>query len=151
MTLDRRPHHRLRRRCRERKEAEGWFDVSTLKEPYRVEGKKTLGYEIAEQLGWTLPDVDHLSDRRRHRLSACGRRSTRCSSWAGSSEKRPRMISVQAAGCAPIVRAFESGERFAEEFENATTDGVGAAGSESDRRFSDSRCDSRIGRNGRSR
>src|ERR1700738_144061 len=103
------------------KESEGWFDVSTLKEPYRVEGKKTLGYEIAEQLAWTLPDVI---------VYPTGGGTGRVGMWKACDEmqelgwideKRPRMVSVQAAGCAPIVRAFEKGERFAEEFPNATT------------------------------
>ncbi|HET9776874.1 MAG TPA: threonine synthase [Gemmatimonadaceae bacterium] len=104
-----------------RKEAEGWFDVSTLKEPYRVEGKKTLGYELAEQGSWVLPDVI---------VYPTGGGTGLVGMWKGFDEmqelgwidgKRPRMISVQAAGCAPIVRAFEKGERHAEEFPNATT------------------------------
>lgn len=105
----------------ERKQAEGWFDVSTLKEPYRVEGKKTMGYEIAEQLNWLLPDVI---------LYPTGGGTGLIGMWKAFDEmeqmdwigpKRPRMISVQSATCAPIVRAFEKGERFADEFENAST------------------------------
>jgi threonine synthase len=104
-----------------RKDAEGWFDVSTLKEPYRVEGKKTLGYELAEQLDWQLPDVliyptgggTGLIGMRKafDEMEALG--------WIGS--KRPRMVTVQAAGCAPIVRAFMEGKRYADEFPNAAT------------------------------
>jgi len=104
-----------------RKEKEGWFDLSTLKEPYRIEGKKTLGYEIAEQLDWKLPDVI---------LYPTGGGTGLIGMWKAFDEmekldwidnKRPRMFSVQASGCAPIVRAFESGEKFAAEFLNAHT------------------------------
>ena len=104
-----------------RKEKEGWFDLSTLKEPYRIEGKKTLGYEIAEQLDWKLPDVI---------LYPTGGGTGLIGMWKAFDEmekvdwidnKRPRMFSVQASGCAPIVRAFESGEKFAAEFPNAHT------------------------------
>ncbi|MEY2601211.1 MAG: threonine synthase [Verrucomicrobiota bacterium] len=104
-----------------RKEKEGWFDLSTLKEPYRIEGKKTLGYEIAEQLNWKLPDVI---------LYPTGGGTGLIGMWKAFDEmeklgwidtKRPRMFSVQASGCAPIVRAFEAGERFAAEFPNAHT------------------------------
>jgi threonine synthase len=105
----------------ERKDAEGWYDVSTLKEPYRVEGKKTMGYELAEQLDWTLPDVI---------LYPTGGGTGLIGMWKAFDEmeqmgwiggKRPRMISVQSIGCAPIVRAFHEGERFADEFPNAAT------------------------------
>jgi threonine synthase len=104
-----------------RKDAEGWFDVSTLKEPYRVEGNKTLGYELAEQLGWQLPDVIVYPTGGGTGLVGMWKAFAEMESmgWIGS--KRPRMISVQAAGCAPIVRAFESGSTHADEFPNATT------------------------------
>jgi len=104
-----------------RKEQEGWFDVSTLKEPYRIEGKKTLGYEIAEQLDWKLPDVV---------LYPTGGGTGLIGMWKAFDEMerlgwignhRPRMVSVQASGCAPIVRAFEAGDKFASEFQNAHT------------------------------
>jgi len=104
-----------------RKEKEGWFDLSTLKEPYRIEGKKTLGYEIAEQLDWKLPDVI---------LYPTGGGTGLIGMWKAFDEmekldwidnKRPRMFSVQASGCAPIVRAFDAGEKFAAEFPNAHT------------------------------
>jgi threonine synthase len=100
---------------------ERWFDMSTLKEPYRVEGKKTLGYELAEQLNWTLPDVI---------LYPIGGGTGLIGMWKAFDEmeklgwigkKRPRMFAVQAAGCAPIVRAFEAGEKIATEFPNAHT------------------------------
>lgn len=99
----------------------GWFDVSTLKEPYRAEGKKTMGYELAEQLGWTLPDAV---------LYPTGGGTGIVGMWKAFDEmeqlgwidsRRPKMISVQAAGCAPIVRAYEKGERHAEAWQNAET------------------------------
>src|SRR5215204_5647389 len=104
-----------------RKEAEGWFDVSTLKEPYRVEGKKTLGYELAEQLNWQLPDVI---------LYPAGGGTGLIGMWKAFGEmevlgwigqNRPRMFAVQAAGCAPIVRAFQAGAKAAAEFPDAHT------------------------------
>jgi threonine synthase len=104
-----------------RKETEGWFDVSTLKEPYRVEGKKTLGYEIAEQSEWILPDVIVYPTGGGTGLVGMWKAFDELQQLGWIGDKRPRMISVQAAGCAPIVRAFEAGARFAEEFENAAT------------------------------
>ena len=105
----------------ERKDAEGWFDVSTLKEPYRIEGKKTMGLELAEQLGWRLPDAIFYPTgggvgmigmwKAFDELEQIG--------WIGS--KRPKMIAVQAAGCAPIVRAFEEGAEASEFWEGAET------------------------------
>jgi len=105
----------------ERKEAEGWFDVSTLKEPYRVEGKKTMGYELAEQLNWELPDVIMYPTGGGTGLIGMWKAFDEMEQmgWIGS--KRPKMVSVQSLTCAPIVRAFENGERFADEFENAAT------------------------------
>jgi threonine synthase len=104
-----------------RKEQEGWFDVSTLKEPYRVEGKKTLGYELAEQLEWELPEVIVYPTGGGTGLVGMWKAFDEMETmgWIGS--KRPRMVSVQSEGCAPIVRAFEEGKRFADEFENAAT------------------------------
>ncbi|HYJ86905.1 MAG TPA: threonine synthase [Pyrinomonadaceae bacterium] len=104
-----------------RREAEGWFDVSTLKEPYRVEGKKTLGYELAEQLDWTLPDVIVYPTGGGTGLIGMWKAFDEMEQmgWIGS--KRPRMVTVQASGCAPIVRAFEEGKRFADEYPNAST------------------------------
>ena len=104
-----------------RKDAEGWFDVSTLREPYRVEGKKTLGYEIAEQSAWNLPDVIIYPTGGGTGLVGMWKAFDELQQLGWIGDKRPRMISVQAAGCAPIVRAFEAGARFAEEFENAAT------------------------------
>ena len=108
-----------------RKEAEGWFDVSTLKEPYRVEGKKTLGYELAEQLNWELPDVIIYPTGGGTGLIGMWKAFDEMQQmgWIGS--KRPRMVTVQATGCAPIVRAFQEGKRFADEFPNAATTASG--------------------------
>jgi threonine synthase len=104
-----------------RKEAEGWFDVSTLKEPYRIEGKKTMGYELAEQFNWELPDVILYPTGGGTGLVGMWKAFDEMEEmgWIGSA--RPRMFSVQAAGCAPIVRAFENGWDEAPEFENART------------------------------
>jgi threonine synthase len=108
-----------------RKEAEGWFDVSTLKEPYRLEGKKTMGYELAEQLDWDLPNVIVYPTGGGTGLIGMWKAFDEMEEmgWIGS--KRPRMVTVQAAGCAPIVRAFEEGKRFADEFPNAQTTASG--------------------------
>src|SRR5256714_11731737 len=104
-----------------RKDKEGWFDLSTLKEPYRIEGKKTLGYELAEQLNWELPDVILYPTGGGTGLIGMWKAFDEMEAlgWIGS--QRPRMFSVQASGCAPIVRAFEAGEKFAAEFPNAQT------------------------------
>ena len=109
----------------ERKEAEGWFDVSTLKEPYRVEGKKTLGYELAEQLNWQLPDVIIYPTGGGTGLIGMWKAFDEMQQMGWIDSKRPRMVTVQAAGCAPIVRAFEDGKRFADEFPNAATTASG--------------------------
>jgi len=108
-----------------RKDTEGWFDVSTLKEPYRIEGKKTMGYELAEQFDWELPDVIIYPTGGGTGLIGMWKAFDEMEQmgWIGS--KRPRMVTVQASGCAPIVRAFEEGKRFAEEFPNAQTTASG--------------------------
>jgi len=108
-----------------RKEQEGWFDVSTLKEPYRVEGKKTLGYELAEQMNWTLPDVIIYPTGGGTGLIGMWKAFAEMEQLGWIDERRPRMVTVQAAGCAPIVRAFEQGERTALEFPNAATTASG--------------------------
>lgn len=104
-----------------RRDAEGWFDVATLREPYRIEGKKTLGYELAEQLDWTLPDVIVYPTGGGTGLIGMWKAFAEMEKlgWIGS--ERPRMVVVQSDTCAPIVRAFEAGERFAAEFPNART------------------------------
>ncbi len=106
----------------ERKDAEGWFDVSTLKEPFRVEGKKTMGYEVAEQLGWTLPDAI---------LYPTGGGVGLIGMWKAFDEmeelgwiskgKRPKMICVQSDGCAPIPKALDEGRSASEMWQNAHT------------------------------
>jgi threonine synthase len=105
----------------ERKEAEGWFDVSTLKEPYRIEGKKTMGYELAEQLGWELPDVVFYPTGGGTGMIGMWKafREMEALGWIGA--QRPRMVTVQSAGCAPIVRAFQTNAPFAEPWQNAST------------------------------
>jgi threonine synthase len=104
-----------------RKESEGWFDVSTLKEPYRIEGKKTMGYELAEQLDWELPDVIFYPTGGGTGLIGMWKAFDEMEEMGRIGPKRPRMFSVQAAGCAPIVRAFDNGWDEAPEFENAHT------------------------------
>ncbi|MEE2692323.1 MAG: threonine synthase [Pseudomonadota bacterium] len=102
-----------------------WFDVSTLKEPYRIEGKKTMGLELAEQLGWELPDVIFYPTGGGTGLIGMWKAFEELEriGWIGS--KRPRMVAVQAAGCAPIVRAWEKGEEHASLWENAHTVAAG--------------------------
>ncbi len=109
----------------ERKDREGWFDMSTLKEPYRVEGKKTMGYEVAEQFGWELPDAIFYPTGGGVGLIGMWKAFDELEQlgWIGS--KRPKMIAVQAAGCQPVVRAFERGEARAEFWENASTVAAG--------------------------
>lgn len=104
-----------------RKAAEGWFDVSTLKEPYRVEGKKTLGYELAEQANWELPDVILYPTGGGTGLIGMWKAFDEMETLGWISAKRPRMFTIQASGCAPIVRAFETGDKAAAEFPNAHT------------------------------
>jgi len=106
----------------EGKKEKGWFDISTLKEPYRIEGKKTMGLELAEQFDWELPDVI---------LYPTGGGTGLIGMWKAFAEleavgwlrspKKPKMISCQSTGCAPIAVAYEKGERFAKKFENAAT------------------------------
>lgn len=107
------------------KEKEGWFDLSTLKEPYRIEGKKTLGYEIAEQLSWKLPDVVLYPTGGGTGLIGMWKAFEEMETLGWINRERPRMFSIQASGCAPIVRAFEAGEKFAAEFPNARTTASG--------------------------
>jgi threonine synthase len=108
-----------------RKGQEGWFDFSTLKEPYRLEGKKTLGFELAEQLRWELPDVVVYPTGGGTGLIGMWKAFEEMEQLGWISSNRPRMVSVQAAGCDPIVRAFIRNERFAEEHLNAATKAAG--------------------------
>jgi threonine synthase len=105
----------------ERAPDEGWFDVSTLKEPYRIEGKKTMGYEVAEQMGWELPDAIFYPTGGGVGLIGMWKAFEEMErlGWIGS--RRPKMIAVQAEGCAPVVRAFERNEPRSRFFENAST------------------------------
>ena len=105
----------------ERREKEGWFEVSTLKEPYRIEGKKTMGLELAEQLGWRLPDAIFYPTGGGVGLIGMWKAFSELErlGWIGT--HRPKMIAVQASGCAPIVRAWDAGQRESEYWENAST------------------------------
>ena len=109
------------KRVQEGQAREGWWDMSTLREPYRVEGKKTMGYEIAEALGWTLPDVILYPTGGGTGLIGMGKAFDEMEALGWIGPKRPRLVSVQAEGCAPIARAFAAGESEAGLFENAHT------------------------------
>jgi threonine synthase len=99
----------------------GWFDTSTLKEPYRIEGKKTMGLELAEQLGWRMPDAIFYPTGGGTGLIGMWKAFAELEAIGFIGAKRPRMIAVQAKGCAPIVRAYEAGEEHAARWENAHT------------------------------
>ena len=99
----------------------GWFDFSTLKEPYRIEGKKTMGLELAEQLDWELPDAIFYPTGGGTGLIGMWKAFDELEKIGFIGAKRPRMFAVQAEGCAPMVRAFEAGEEFAPRWENAHT------------------------------
>jgi len=105
----------------ERQAAEGWFDVTTLKEPYRVEGKKTMGYELAEQFRWTLPDAVLYPTGGGVGLIGMWKAFAEMEAMGWIPPERPKMIAVQAAGCQPVVRAFEEGAASCRFFENAST------------------------------
>jgi len=109
----------------ERKQTEGWFDVSTLKEPYRVEGKKTMGYELAEQMNWDLPDVILYPTGGGTGLIGMWKAFDEMErmGWIGS--RRPRMVTVQAEGCAPIVQAFAAGANVGADIPDAHTVAAG--------------------------
>ncbi len=107
----------------ERKQAEGWFDISTLKEPFRVEGKKTMGYELVEQLGWEYPDAVFYPTGGGVGLIGMWKAFEEMEQlgWVRPGSKRPKMIAVQSSGCAPVARAFEEGKPASEMWQNATT------------------------------
>jgi threonine synthase len=107
--------------AREESKKFGRFDVSTLKEPYRIEGKKTMGYELAEQLDWQLPDVIIYPTGGGTGLIGMWKAFAEMEKLGWIDSSRPRMVCVQSAGCAPMVRAFESATEFANFWENATT------------------------------
>ncbi len=104
-----------------RKEAEGWFEVSTLKEPYRIEGKKTMGYELAEQLNWHLPDAIFYPTGGGVGLIGMWKAFAEMEAMGWIGPKRPKMIAVQVEGCQPVVRAFEQGQARSEFWDNAYT------------------------------
>ena len=107
----------------ERKLAEGWFDISTLKEPFRVEGKKTMGLEVAEQLGWRLPDAIFYPTGGGVGLIGMWKAFDELEQlgWLSTGSKRPKMVAIQASGCAPIPKAFEEGKNVSEAWKDAHT------------------------------
>jgi threonine synthase len=105
----------------ERKNAEGWFDVSTLKEPFRVEGKKTMGYELVEQLGWEYPDAVFYPTGGGVGMIGMWKAFEEMEQLGWVTGRRPKMIAIQAAGCAPVVRAFEQGEAVSQMWQDAHT------------------------------
>ena len=107
--------------CAERAKEHGWYECATLKEPYRVEGKKTMGYEIAEQMGWMLPDAILYPTGGGTGLVGMWKAFEEMETMGFVGRKRPRMYAVQAEGCAPIVKAFEEGREDAPFWENAQT------------------------------
>jgi threonine synthase len=109
----------------ERKEKEGWFDVSTLKEPFRVEGKKTMGYEVAEQLGWKLPQGIIYPTGGGVGMIGMWKAFEEMEQLGWIGRERPKMISVQASGCAPIVKAWEAGKSASEMWAGAATFAAG--------------------------
>jgi threonine synthase len=104
---------------------EGWFDVSTLKEPFRVEGKKTMGYELVEQLGWTYPDAVFYPTGGGVGLIGMWKAFEEMEQMGWVSGRRPKMIAVQASGCAPVARAWKEGASASKMFENAATFAAG--------------------------
>ncbi|WGF89631.1 threonine synthase [Marinivivus vitaminiproducens] len=107
------------------KEAVGWFDVSTLKEPYRIEGKKTMGLELAEQLGWEMPDVVMYPTGGGTGLIGMWKAFDELERIGFIGSKRPRMVAVQAEGCAPMVKAYQDGVEHAPRWEDAHTVAAG--------------------------
>lgn len=107
------------------KEKMGWFDLSTLKEPYRIEGKKTMGLELAHQLGWRMPDAIFYPTGGGTGLIGMWKAFDEMEQLGWIGKRRPKMIAVQAEGCAPIVRAWDKGERHAEEWLDAKTAAMG--------------------------
>ncbi|MDA1073759.1 MAG: threonine synthase, partial [Proteobacteria bacterium] len=113
------------RLVKEHAQSQGWFDLSTLKEPYRIEGKKTMGLELAEQLNWTLPDAIFYPTGGGTGLIGMWKAFDELEQIGWIGPQRPKMFAVQATGCAPIVRAFEAGVEHAEPWENAHTFAAG--------------------------
>lgn len=113
------------RMVQERKEQEGWFDISTLKEPFRVEGKKTMGYELVEQLGWEYPDAVFYPTGGGVGLIGMWKAFEEMEELGWVRGKRPRMIAVQSTGCAPVARAFEEGANVSTMWKDAATFAAG--------------------------
>ena len=109
----------------ERKEKEGWFDISTLKEPFRVEGKKTMGYELVEQLNWTYPDAVFYPTGGGVGLIGMWKAFEEMEQLGWVTGKRPKMIAIQASGCAPVANAYKEGADVSKMFENAATFAAG--------------------------
>jgi threonine synthase len=109
------------RMVNERKQAEGWFDISTLKEPFRVEGKKTMGYEVAEQLDWQLPDAIFYPTGGGVGMIGMWKAFEEMEQLGWIGKERPKMIAVQASGCAPVVKAWDEHKKVAEVWQNAQT------------------------------
>ena len=109
----------------ERKQQEGWFDLSTLKEPYRIEGKKTMGYELAEQMEWHVPDAIFYPTGGGVGLIGMWKAFDEMETLGWIGQERPKMIAVQAAGCQPIVKAFETGAARSDFWQNASTVAAG--------------------------
>jgi len=105
----------------ERKEQEGWFDLSTLKEPFRIEGKKTMGYELAEQLSWTYPDAVFYPTGGGVGLIGMWKAFEELEELGWVTGKRPKMIAIQAAGCAPVARAWEEHQQVSQMWQNGAT------------------------------
>ena len=112
-------------RVAERKEKEGWFDVSTLKEPFRLEGKKTMGYELAEQLGWRMPQGIIYPTGGGVGMIGMWKAFDELEQLGWIGPERPRMVSVQSSGCAPIVKAWDEGKPTSEMWSNAATKAAG--------------------------
>jgi threonine synthase len=109
------------RMVNERKQEEGWFDISTLKEPFRVEGKKTMGYEVAEQLNWKLPDAIFYPTGGGVGLIGMWKAFEEMEQLGWIGKERPKMISVQASGCAPVAKAWKEHKPTAEVWQDAHT------------------------------
>ena len=109
----------------ERKQSEGWFDISSLKEPFRVEGKKTMGYELVEQLGWEYPDAVFYPTGGGVGLIGMWKAFDEMEELGWVKGRRPRMIAVQSAGCAPVVRAYDAGQKVSQMWQDASTFAAG--------------------------
>lgn len=109
----------------ERKDKEGWFDISTLKEPFRVEGKKTMAYEVVEQLGWRVPKAIIYPSGGGVGLIGMWKAFDEMEQLGCIGKERPKMVAVQSAGCAPVVKAWDEGKQVSEFWNNATTSAAG--------------------------